>query len=352
MHFEGSKNVSSDRALTWPQTGGINEQALLDRLLPDGFAGAAVLAEIASEGWEQSPLLARFHPSVERVFEERLQMSRNLESLRNARTRPDNAVESDGAPLPEPTLEDVRREHQPRSVRQDEELTELVGQCLWDVFSYNHEVFAIDARVADIGSFHGASAFLDEYASGGIRPTWREGDCMQFYLGTIWSARSPSRARRHERPCARGSDGLSAARDHAQIATCTDTIRVAGHLHEQGPFQCHRRNFAYTGVVRVWLDLPDDIVGQLAEEGQDLSRVALEALAIDAYRTNRITAHQLCQLLEIPSRYDLDGFLKQHGVPLEYSIDDFEREGATSARLWEKRQTELPAEPDRRRRAE
>ena len=100
------------------------------------------------------------------------------------------------------------------------------------------------------------------------------------------------------------------------------------------------------------MDLPDSAVGQLAEEGRDLSRAALEALAIDAYRTNRIAAHQLCQLLEIPSRYELDGFLKQHGVPLEYSIDDFEREGATSARLWEKRQAELATEHDRQHLAE
>ncbi len=103
--------------------------------------------------------------------------------------------------------------------------------------------------------------------------------------------------------------------------------------------------------MRIWLDLPDDAVGQLAETGRDLSRTALEALAIDAYRMNRITAHQLSQLLEIHSRYELDGFLKQHGVPLEYSIDDFEREGTTSARLWEKRQTERPTDNDGRRRA-
>jgi predicted HTH domain antitoxin len=101
--------------------------------------------------------------------------------------------------------------------------------------------------------------------------------------------------------------------------------------------------------VRIWLDLPDGAVRQLAEEGQDLSQVALEALAIDAYRTNRITAHQLCELLDIPSRYELDGFLKRHGVPLEYSLEDFEREGATSARLWEKRQAQPPAEPDDQR---
>jgi predicted HTH domain antitoxin len=96
--------------------------------------------------------------------------------------------------------------------------------------------------------------------------------------------------------------------------------------------------------MRIWLDLPDDLVAQLAESGQDLSRVALEALAIDAYRRNRMSGYQLCQLLGIPSRYELDGFLKRHGVPLDYTIEDFEREGAATARLWQTRQKELAAE--------
>jgi hypothetical protein len=40
------------------------------RLFPSGFAGPDVLAEIAPAGWEQSPLLACFHPSPEQVFKE------------------------------------------------------------------------------------------------------------------------------------------------------------------------------------------------------------------------------------------------------------------------------------------
>ncbi len=109
---------------------------------------------------------------------------------------------------------------------------------------------------------------------------------------------------------------------------------------------------AYTGGVRIWLDLPDGVVEQLAEKGQDLSRAALEALAIDAYRTRRISGYQFCQLLGIPSRYELDGFLKHHGVPLDYTIEDFEREGVASARLWQKRQEELIGERDHQRQGE
>ncbi len=159
--------------------------ALFDRLFPHGLAGPDVLAEIAPDGWEQSPLLACFHPSVERVFEERLLMHRNLEELRRIRISKRGPASADDAPEPIPTLEDVRCEHAPRPVRTDEELTNVVGSCLWDLFSDNHEVIAADGRVADIGSFRGASAFLDEYLRG-CRSTWREGDDLRFYMGSIW----------------------------------------------------------------------------------------------------------------------------------------------------------------------
>ncbi len=56
---------------------------------------------------------------------------------------------------------------------------------------------------------------------------------------------------------------------------------------------------------------------------------------------SRITSHQLCQVPDIPSRHDLDAFPKHPGVPLEYTVEDFEREGVTSARLGHTRQHEL-----------
>jgi hypothetical protein len=42
-------------------------------------------------------------------------------------------------PRSEPTLDEVRRTYEPRPVKREEEVTELVGMCLWDVFSDNHE---------------------------------------------------------------------------------------------------------------------------------------------------------------------------------------------------------------------
>lgn len=95
----------------------------------------------------------------------------------------------------------------------------------------------------------------------------------------------------------------------------------------------------YTDRVRISLDIPDDLVQQLAEEGKDLSRSALEALAIDAYRMERITGYQLRTLLGIPDRYELDGFLKQHGI-FDYTVEDLEKDRKTLDELWKKRQDE------------
>jgi hypothetical protein len=55
------------------------------------------------------------------------------------------------------------------------------------IFSDNHEIITADGRLADIGSFRGASAFLDEHLSGDW-DGWREDDYLRFYLGTIWIA--------------------------------------------------------------------------------------------------------------------------------------------------------------------
>ena len=160
--------------------------ALFDRLFPHGFAGADVLAEIAPEGWERAPLLACFHPSVEQLFDERVAIHRNLEEWRRlARRRKGSAALE---PRPEPTLEDVRREYEPSSVNVEEDVTELVGLCLWDIFSDNHDVIAADGRFAHIGSIRGAGAFLDEYLTRD-REGWSDGDYMRFYMGTIWVSR-------------------------------------------------------------------------------------------------------------------------------------------------------------------
>lgn len=147
-----------------------------ERLFPHGFAGPDVLKELAPEGWENCSLSATFHPSVEQCYEEALHAHRNLTRLR----RPD-----DERPLPpEPTFTEIASQYRPRSVEPDREARELVGCCLWDVFSDRHEVIGPDGRVLNLGSFRGSGGFLADLLNRQIGA--EEYDYLSFYMGTIW----------------------------------------------------------------------------------------------------------------------------------------------------------------------
>jgi len=93
--------------------------------------------------------------------------------------------------------------------------------------------------------------------------------------------------------------------------------------------------------MQVTIELQEDIGQQLTSEWRDLPRAALEALLLEAYRAKKLSAEELCRVLGFESQYDLDGFLKQHEVWLEYSLQDFERAVEASVRLWQRRRAEM-----------
>ncbi len=153
-------------------------EAEFDLLFPQGFGGSDVVQELAPDSWEKSPLLAVFHPSLAQTYEEAVRFHRNLCKLR----RPDDHRPE----LPEPTLDAIARDFRELPVEAEQELRELVGQCLWDLFSDSHEVVGPDGRVLDLGSFRGSGGFLAEIVN---RQTGADQyDYMSFYMGTIWLA--------------------------------------------------------------------------------------------------------------------------------------------------------------------
>jgi len=85
--------------------------------------------------------------------------------------------------------------------------------------------------------------------------------------------------------------------------------------------------------MEITLTIPDEFASQIVPAGLDPSRQALEDMAVEAYRAHRLTGAQLCRVLGIPSRCDLDTFLKSRGVWLEYTVEDFRREGENTAPL-------------------
>ena len=78
--------------------------------------------------------------------------------------------------------------------------------------------------------------------------------------------------------------------------------------------------------MQVTLNLPEDIARHLEAGGTGVSRAALEGLALEGYRSGKLSESQVRRLLEFGTRYEVHGFLKQHGVPLRYSEQDLERD--------------------------
>lgn len=73
--------------------------------------------------------------------------------------------------------------------------------------------------------------------------------------------------------------------------------------------------------MQITVELPDDIARH-----PDPGREALEALAVEGYRSGALTHYQAGQLLGM-SRSEFDDFLIEHNVcEHAYSIDDLEQD--------------------------
>jgi predicted HTH domain antitoxin len=84
--------------------------------------------------------------------------------------------------------------------------------------------------------------------------------------------------------------------------------------------------------VEIALNIPDEVAAQIMSGGIDISRAALEALAIEGYRSERLSESDLRRLLGLETRMEVHAFLKDHGVYLHYSISDLERDRESAAR--------------------
>jgi predicted HTH domain antitoxin len=78
--------------------------------------------------------------------------------------------------------------------------------------------------------------------------------------------------------------------------------------------------------MRITLDVPEDIAADLAAKGENLPRAALEALAIEEYRAQKLSTAQLRRLLGYQIRMQAHAFLKKHGVYLHYTLADLEHD--------------------------
>lgn len=76
----------------------------------------------------------------------------------------------------------------------------------------------------------------------------------------------------------------------------------------------------------VHLEIPEEFAGRLASDSNGLARIALEALAAEGVRSGKLSVFQARTLLGIRSRDEMDGFLKAHGVFLDLTLEDVQKD--------------------------
>lgn len=151
-----------------------------DRLFPQGFAGGDVIREIAPDGWEKSPWAGSTRAAPDALGQEMSQALRSMETWKP------------GDPMPVfPTMDDISKrvkemadQPPPEQLPVEPEVVvrDMVGRCLWDIFSDSHDVVAEDGRRLHLGSFRGSAGFIAEYLN---KQTGTETYFyMDFYMGT------------------------------------------------------------------------------------------------------------------------------------------------------------------------
>ena len=78
----------------------------------------------------------------------------------------------------------------------------------------------------------------------------------------------------------------------------------------------------------VAIHLPDDVARQLEAKWGNVPQRALEALALEAYRSGALTEAQVQHMLKLSSRWEVETFLKQAQAYLDYTEADLERDVA------------------------
>jgi hypothetical protein len=86
--------------------------------------------------------------------------------------------------------------------------------------------------------------------------------------------------------------------------------------------------------MEVTIELPDDIARYLGEASK-MPRQVLEAFAAEAYRAQRLSRHQLSQLLRL-DYWETEEFLTQHEARRPFTLADLQIDRNSLATLPQK----------------
>ena len=85
-------------------------------------------------------------------------------------------------------------------------------------------------------------------------------------------------------------------------------------------------------LPRLTVELPDQVARQWGETPDAVGRHVMEDAAIEGYRAGRLSHRQVGEMLAL-DYWQAEAFLKERGVPLNYSAADLEADNATLAKI-------------------
>jgi len=75
-------------------------------------------------------------------------------------------------------------------------------------------------------------------------------------------------------------------------------------------------------MMQVTIELPEEIAAELTSaNGANLPRAILEMVALEGYRSEKLTHAEVGRLLGMDHPLQVEAFLEEHGVPLDYTLE-------------------------------
>jgi len=96
--------------------------------------------------------------------------------------------------------------------------------------------------------------------------------------------------------------------------------------------------------VTITVEIPEELAAHLIGEGKEPSRAALEAIALDGYRSDRLSDAEIRRLLRFDTRMEVDAFLKEHGALLLYTEEDLAHDRETAIQTARRARTDHRAD--------
>lgn len=87
-----------------------------------------------------------------------------------------------------------------------------------------------------------------------------------------------------------------------------------------------------SNMTRIAVELPEDIAKRLETAWRDVSRGALEAIALEGYRDGTLSREQVGRILAL-SFWETEAFLKERQAYLAYDEEDLEQDRRDLDRL-------------------